>query len=308
MDRIKTAIVGLGKIARDQHIPAISASDAFELIAVASPHSTLANVPCFTNIEALLEATREVSAVALCTTPQVRYEAARRALEHGCHVFLEKPPGATITEVHALVELARQKNVALLASWHSRFASAVEPARVWLATRKIWHVSVAWKEDVRVWHPGQTWIWKGGGLGVFDPGINALSILTRILPGTLLLREAELSYPANCETPIAARLLLTDLRGTPIRADFDFRQTGPQSWDIDVETNDGRLSLAMGGSVMRINDEVIATPDSQEYPRLYAHFATLVRERRIDVDLAPFQLVADALVCGRHVTVEPFED
>ena len=59
---------------------------------------------------------------------------------------------------------------------------------------------------------------------------------------------------------------------------------------------------------MRINDEVIATPDSHEYPRLYAHFATLVRERRIDVDLAPFQLVADALMCGRHVTVEPFED
>src|SRR4029453_4619563 len=243
MDRIKAAIVGLGKIARDQHIPAIAASDAFELVAVASPHSTLENVPCFTNIEALVRARGEVSAVALCTTPQVRYDAARRALEHGCHVFLEKPPGATITEVQTLVELARQKNVALLASWHSRFSSAVEPARAWLATRKIWHVSVAWKEDVRVWHPGQAWIWKGGGLGVFDPGINALSILTRILPGTLLLREAELSYPANCETPIAARLLLTDLRGTPIRADFDFRQAGLQSWDIDVETNDGRLSF-----------------------------------------------------------------
>jgi D-galactose 1-dehydrogenase len=210
--------------------------------------------------------------------------------------------------VQALVELARHKGVALLASWHSRFAPAVEPARAWLATRRISNVSVVWKEDVRVWHPGQSWIWKGGGLGVFDPGINALSILTHILPHTLLLREAELFYPANCETPIAARLLLTDGRRTPVRGDFDFRQTGLQSWDIDVETSDGRLVLAMGGSVMRVNEKVIPTPASQEYPRLYAHFATLVGERRIDVDLAPLQLVADALMSGRHTTVEPFVD
>ena len=32
------------------------------------------------------------------------------------------------------------------------------------------------------WHPGQEWIWQAGGFGVFDPGINALSIVTRILP------------------------------------------------------------------------------------------------------------------------------
>ena len=59
---------------------------------------------------------------------------------------------------------------------------------------------------------------------------------------------------------------------------------------------------------MRVDDKIVATPDSQEYPLLYAHFATLVRARSIDVDLAPFELVADALMCGRHVTVEPFED
>ncbi len=308
MTRIKTAIVGLGKIARDQHIPSIAASDAFELIAVASPHHTLDGVPCFKNIEELLKAVPDVAAVALCTTPQVRYELARRALEQGCHVLLEKPPGATISEVQALIELAEQKGVTLFASWHSRFAPAVEPARAWLAARRISSVSVTWKEDVRVWHPGQSWIWKGGGLGVFDPGINALSILTRILPGALMLHEAELSYPSNCETPIAARLLLADSRRTPIRAEFDFRQTGPQSWDIEVETNDGRLSLSMGGSVMRVDDKIVATPDSREYPLLYAHFATLVRAQRSDVDLVPFQLVADALMCGRHVTVEPFEE
>ncbi|RAG46972.1 gfo/Idh/MocA family oxidoreductase, partial [Burkholderia multivorans] len=91
-------------------------------------------------------------------------------------------------EVAALEALARSRGLTLFATWHSRCASAVEPARAWLATREIRAVQVRWKEDVRRWHPGQQWIWEPGGLGVFDPGINALSIVTRILPRELVLR------------------------------------------------------------------------------------------------------------------------
>jgi D-galactose 1-dehydrogenase len=306
MQKIKIAIVGLGKIARDQHIPVIAASGAFELVAVASPHSRLDGVRCYRNLEELLLTEPDVSAVALCTTPQVRYDTARLALERGLHVLLEKPPGVTVTEVQALVGVAERKGVTLFASWHSRHAAAVEQAREWLAQRRITSVLVEWKEDVRVWHPGQKWIWKAGGLGVFDPGINALSILTRLLPGGLALREAALTYPSNCETPIAAELQLSTSAGVPVRVELDFLQTGPQTWDIVAETDAGRLRLSMGGTVMKVDDRSVPTSTQSEYSSLYEHFATLIRDRRSDVDLAPFQLVADALLCGRHITTAPF--
>jgi predicted dehydrogenase len=306
MGKIKIAIVGLGKIARDQHVPTLRSSDAFELIAVASPHHQLDGIPSFGDLPALLHAVPEVEAVALCTTPQVRYELARYALEHGRHVLLEKPPGVTVSEVLALVDLATQQGVGLFASWHSRHARAVEPARMWLAGRKILSATVTWKEDVRVWHPGQPWIWQAGGLGVFDPGINALSILTRIIPGSLALKRAELSYPRNCETPIAACLLLTDARGAAATVEMDFRQTGRQTWDIEVDTDAGRLRLSSGGGEMTVDDKPAETPQGSEYGSLYAHFAALVRGRAIDVDCAPLQLVADAFLCGRRVEVEPF--
>ena len=306
MARIKIAIVGLGKIARDQHIPSLKSSEVFELVAVASPHSQLDGVPSFGDMETLLQAVPEVAAVALCTTPQVRYELARHALQQGRHVLLEKPPGATVSEVVALTDLARQKGVALFASWHSRHAPAVEPARIWLVGRKILRVTITWKEDVRVWHPGQPWIWKAGGLGVFDPGINALSILTRIIPGALALKSAELFYPSNCETPIAARLLLTDPRGAMTHVELDFLQTGLQTWSIDVETDAGHLSLSMGGKVLRVNNAPVEVAQTTEYANLYAHFAELVQRRCIDADFAPLQLVADAFLCGRRVEVEPF--
>jgi D-galactose 1-dehydrogenase len=306
MGKIKIAIVGLGKIARDQHIPSLLLSDAFELVAVASPHHQLDGMPSFGDLPALLHAVPEVEAVALCTTPQVRYELARYALERGRHVLLEKPPGVTVSEVLALVDLAKQQGVGLFASWHSRHARAVAPARSWLAGRKILGATITWKEDVRVWHPGQPWIWQAGGLGVFDPGINALSILTRIIPGALALKRAELSYPRNCETPIAARLLLTDWRGAAAQVELDFRQTGRQTWDIEVDTDAGRLHLSSGGALMTVNDQVVETVECSEYGSLYAHFATLVRGRAVDVDSAPLQLVADAFLCGRRVEVEPF--
>jgi len=306
MSAISIAIVGFGKIARDQHVPAIDANDAFELTAVASPHSRIDHLPHFADIQGLLQALPQLSAVSLCTTPQVRYQAARYALEQGRHVLLEKPPGATVSEVLELVRLARQRGVALFAAWHLRYARAVEPARAWLQGRRIRGLAVNWKEDVRVWHPGQRWIWEAGGLGVFDPAINALAILTRIIPGALILQDAELSFPANCQTPIAARLQLACADGAPVHAALDFLQAGAPSWDIDIDTDDGRLSLSNGASLMRVDDRPVELPASEEYPGVYAHFAQLVRERSVDVDLAPLQLVADAFLCGRRVQVAPF--
>jgi D-galactose 1-dehydrogenase len=142
---------------------------------------------------------------------------------------------------------------------------------------------------------------------VFDPGINGLSILTRILAEPLVLEEATLSFPSNCETPIAASLRLKS-GAVPVRMELDFLQTGAQTWDIDVETDGGRLQLSSGGRVMRIDGKLVLEGQDNEYANLYARFETLVRERRSDVDLAPFRLVADAFLCGRRVTVAPFTE
>lgn len=305
MNRIKVAIVGMGKIARDQHVPALAANPSYELVGVASPNNRLEGVPNFATLEQLIDTIPSVEAVAICTPPQIRYDIARVALSRGKHVMIEKPPGATLSEVASLVEIADRHRVTLFATWHSRAAAGVEPARDWLGARAIRIGHIHWKEDVRVWHPGQKWIWKAGGFGVFDPGINALSIITRIMPREVVLKDAELFYPSNCETPIAAKLTL-DAQGASIRAEFDFLQAGPQTWDIDIETDEGRLLLSRGGSMLHVNGNPIVVASDREYPRLYSEFELLIRERRSDVDIAPLRLVADAFLSGRRVTVAPF--
>lgn len=306
MARIRIGLVGVGKIARDQHLPVIAASPDYELAAVASRHGRVEGVENFDSLEALLNRAGDVDAISLCTPPQARHALARRALEAGKHVMLEKPPGATLTEVHDLIDLAREKGLALLATWHSRYAPAVEPAREWLAGKRLIKAHVCWKEDVRHWHPGQEWIWAPGGLGVFDPGINALSIITHLLPNTLIVDKAVLEVPGNRQAPIAATLEMHDPLGLAVTAEFDWRQTGPQTWDIIIETDQGTLTLSRGGAVMSIDGVPRIERPEQEYANLYALFARLVAERRVDADLAPLRIVADAYMTGRWVRVADF--
>jgi D-galactose 1-dehydrogenase len=303
---IRVAIVGLGKIARDQHISAIAETAGIELAAIVSRNASINGIRHFVTLGELLDRVPDIDAVALCTPPQGRQALAAAALKAGKHVLLEKPPGATVSELTPLIAEARQTGHTLFATWHSRFAPAVEPARAFLAGRQIRSVVVEWKEDVKVWHPGQAWIWEPGGLGVFDPGINALSILTRILPRPFFLTEAELSYPGNRATPIAANLAFSDGTGVPILAEFDWRQTGPQTWDIRVETDAGRLTLSCGGSRLVHDDRTLVDEQQAEYRGIYQRFVELITSRVSDVDLSPLLHVADAFMLGRRRDVEPF--
>lgn len=308
MPPINLGIVGVGKIVRDQHLPSIAKSAEFNLVATASRHGTVDGVPAYKTIEDMLDAVPSIDAVSLCMPPQYRFEAAHTALSAGKHVFLEKPPGATLSEVADLQATAAAKGVSLFASWHSRYAPAVEPAKAFLASTHIKSVQVIWKEDVRHWHPNQAWIWQAGGLGVFDPGINALSIVTHILPRSAFITEATLEFPENCDAPIAAELHFKDAAKMPIHAVFDWRQTGKQTWDIVAETEAGTMVLSEGGAKLSINGELVFSEPEQEYAALYCRFAEIIRSGTSDVDLAPLRHVADAFLLGKQKAVEAFFD
>ncbi|MFB9221782.1 Gfo/Idh/MocA family protein [Paracoccus cavernae] len=303
------AIIGLGKIAREQHVPALAASPAFHLAATVDPVSSREDTPAFTDIGTFLRQMPDVGAVALCTPPQVRFAVAREALLAGRHVLLEKPPGTTVSEVMTLERIARQQGRTLFTAWHSQFAPGIPGAKDWLSTRRVTAITVTWREDVRRWHPGQDWIFQPGGTGVFDPGINAYSVLTEILPVALYTTEGTLEFPANRETPIAAQLKMLTEEGAPVDLDFDFRETGVQTWDMLIRTDDGDMELSQGGAKIVAGGSLLSDEGALagEYDRIYARFAQLIAKGESDVDLAPFRHVADAMMLGRHRKTDAFE-
>ncbi len=305
-EKIRLAIVGMGKIARDQHAPALAGSPAFDLVATVDPQGGLAGVAGFASLEAMIAGGARPQAVSICTPPQVRGELARRALALGLDVLLEKPPAATLAELADLTRRADQGGAVLFAAWHSRHAPMVAEARAWLADRTVTGGRVTWREDVRRWHPGQEWLWAAGGLGVFDPAINAFSILTEILPRPPWVKAARFETPANRQTPIAAQLDLAS-GAADIAVDLDFLQTGPQTWEIALETGGGeRLRLLEGGARLAIDDEPPRGAPEAEYASLYARFAALIARRASDADPAPLRLVADAFMLAETRRVGAF--
>ncbi len=98
-------------------------------------------------------------------------------------------------------------------------------------------------------------------------------------------------------------------RAATSRPLFDWRQTGPQSWDIEIETATGtKLKLSGGGSRLDVDGRTIVDEKAEEYEGIYRRFDALLTAGESEVDVAPFRLVADAFMIGRRIEVEAFED
>lgn len=303
---IRLAIVGMGKIARDQHLPALLRDDRFDVVAAVDPHASHADLPSFPSLADLLADGCPIDAVTVATSPQVREKVAIAALDAGLHVFLEKPPASTVSGAMKIAQ-AVQAGRTLFASWHSREAPQVMRARRWLAGRQIAHGRICWRENARQWHPGQHWLWQPGGLGVLDPAINAFSILTAITPERFSVGRIAFEVPQNQHAPIGARGSLIGRCGE-IDLDLNFREEGRPRWDIEIETVDGGLLLlSEGGHRLSLDGAAEIGQPNGEYSRLYAHFAELIRQGESDVDLTPLQLVVDAFAVARITRTARFE-
>ncbi|WP_285425462.1 Gfo/Idh/MocA family protein [Pseudomonas sp. efr-133-TYG-103a] len=308
MHPIRLGLVGYGKIAQDQHVPAINASKQFKLVSVATLGAPCPGVDNFSSLADLLENGPPVDAIAFCTPPQGRFALVQQALKAGKHVLVEKPPCSTLGEALALIDEVNAAGVSGLFAWHSRFAPGVSNARDWLHGKTLKQVRVDWKEQVRKWHPGQAWIWQAGGLGVFDPGINALSIVTDLLPDALFVEAAALSVPSNCQSPIAASLQMRSGPAVHVVAELDFDHSVNEQWSIELHCEEGVMRLDAGGAQVAIDGVSQPVAEEGEYPAMYRHFAQLIADRQSDLDLQPLRIVADSFFVGSKQTVAEFHE
>ena len=159
--------------------------------------------------------------------------------------MLEKPPTATLSELSDLQRLAEESGLVLMTTWHSQYNDGVDEAKRLLAGKRVTRLFVEWKEDVRKWHPGQAWIFQAGGFGVFDPCINALSIVTKIMPEPVAVTAPSFS---SRRTPTRRSPQTSTFscggRTAGFSAETDWRPIERDIWEITIETADGlRLKL-----------------------------------------------------------------
>jgi D-galactose 1-dehydrogenase len=302
----RIAVIGLGAISFRAHLPVIAGHPAFEIVASAEPRTvaTSAGGRQYRDHREMLAAEPSIEAVAICTPPGVRGQIALDAIAAGKHVMLEKPPASTLGELRRVRLAAERAGVTLFAGWHSRFGLGVERAREALADQQVASLEMIWKENAAVIHPDQHWMWKVGGFGVFEFGINGLSILTRILPEPLVVRAATLRLPAGSQTPIAVAIDFYGSReGDRMHAEMDWRS--PEERTIEIVTRSGRrVWMNRTGLHLEVDGTVLVDEPNLEYGRMYDRFAALIDKGESEVDEEPLVLVADMCLLGQRLPAD----
>lgn len=189
---IKLGLIGFGNIGKVQFEALTKFPQTnFEIAAVADlqPSDKARNLAgtdakFYTDYKQLLR-DPEILAVSINTPPNTHYQLVMDALNAGKHVLVEKPPALTVEECQRMIDLANQKGKVLFMAFHARYNPSVEAAKQELVGKNVTGVDIRYAEYALNYHHPDGWIFNpeiaGGGV-LMDSGINALSIVTDVLP------------------------------------------------------------------------------------------------------------------------------
>lgn len=201
---LRGAIIGLGNVARNGHVPGWLACADVEIVAAADVRSEAltalsADLPALAGFEsagALLDACgATLDFVDVCTPPAAHGAVVRIALERGLHVLCEKPLVLDAQELSMLARLAARRDRVLAAVHNWRYAPAIAEisalvgeGRIGAARRCRWEVIrdrpsiAAASEGLPNWRIDPAL--SGGGILV-DHGWHAVYVIAGWLPGPL---------------------------------------------------------------------------------------------------------------------------
>jgi predicted dehydrogenase len=171
---IRVGLVGFGMAGRVFHGPLLSSVEGLELAAVVERSSSNAaqrypGITTYRSLEAML-GDSSLGLFVVATPSGTHFEVARRILEAGKDVVVDKPMSTTSAEVAQLIELAKARNVHLIPFFNRRLDSD------FLTIKKLLHVGslghlVSFESRFDRWRPNppSERLWKedpsvGGGV------------------------------------------------------------------------------------------------------------------------------------------------
>jgi predicted dehydrogenase len=191
MDKIKIAIIGCGAVTRRHHLPALALDPRAQVVALYDRDRATADLlalrfkldcPIMESEEALLHADADV--VDICTPGPSHYGIAKRAMELGRHVMLEKPPVQRIAEAHDLIADARQRSVKIGTIFNNRYRAVCRELDGHIRAGLLGTITGA----VLVHHANlvfgeSAWLWdeKSSRYLVYELGIHGLDLLVHLL-------------------------------------------------------------------------------------------------------------------------------
>jgi predicted dehydrogenase len=134
--RARIALVGTGWWATYAHLPVLSSRSDVELVALANRGSDKLRLAAAAfNVSKTYEDYRElldketIDGLVIAASHEAHYPIAKAALEHNCHLLIEKPMVLRSAEAHELIHLAKDKGRIITISYPWGFTAHVRRAR-----------------------------------------------------------------------------------------------------------------------------------------------------------------------------------
>jgi predicted dehydrogenase/nucleoside-diphosphate-sugar epimerase len=188
----RTAILGAGYIS-DFHSKAIIKQDNSQLVAVCDMNETAAkrlaaehqDVLVYTDLDKMLAETK-LDVVHILTQPDSHFFLAKKVIEAGCHVIIEKPITVNSEDAEILASLAKEKNVSIAINHNFVFSRPFNELRKTLdkgTLGPLKSIRVVWKKNLPPVNvgPWNLWMIREPGNILFETGSHSLSELLAIV-------------------------------------------------------------------------------------------------------------------------------
>lgn len=211
-----------------------------------------------------------IDAIYLPLPPALHYYWAKKALEAGKHVLVEKPFTTSLRDTCDLIRIAQTHNLALHENYMFIYHSQLEKIEGMLAEGRIGEVRLfrtAFGFPQRASGDFRYSKALGGG-ALFDCGGYPIKLARRFLGKTAELKYGELQYKADCEVDIAGSGICSDGQGLTVQIAFGMDNaykcelevwgskgrictnrifTAPMGYQptLEIETQDGKESVLL---------------------------------------------------------------
>ncbi|MCZ8515215.1 Gfo/Idh/MocA family oxidoreductase [Paenibacillus filicis] len=213
MGKLKVGIIGTGGISHLHARQLLELADEVEITAIADTSASnrekfiakfkLDDILQFQDYKDMLNQA-SLDAVVICSPHTLHFGQATDALNHGCHVLIEKPMTCSSQEAYELIETAELTGKVLQVSYQRHFQPEFVFIRQAIAEGKIGRLTSVTASLYQEWKQGTTGLWRqvpqlsGGGM-LMDSGSHIVDVLL----WTTGLTPAEVkSYLHNQGTPV----------------------------------------------------------------------------------------------------------
>ena len=186
---LRIGIIGVGNIS-SQYLANIPKLSSLELIAVADINLERANKVAQANnlksmtVDEMLEST-EIDAILNLTLPQTHASINLRVLNHGKHVYVEKPFALNVTEAKPVLELATKKGLLIGCAPDTFLGTGIHTSKYLIENGSIgtpFAASAFWSAPGHErWHPNPQFYYQDGAGPLFDMGPYYLTALIFLL-------------------------------------------------------------------------------------------------------------------------------